>query len=118
MSLQALRDFRMTGKRPSAPVMVIVGAKPFWLTDSHTFVLVTANDRPEEMDFRPLVGLWVAVVMNRPLHDLTQRLLTAMQHASAKPYGIVTDKGDVLMGVAEPTQAHELNLRGIWELYR
>jgi len=118
MSLQALRDFRMTGKRPTAPVILIVGQKPAWMHDTHAVVVVDENTRPEEMDLRPLVGLWVAVVMTRPLHDLTNRLLTAMQRAKAKPYGLVTDKGDVLMGVAEPTQAHERNLRRAWEIYR
>jgi len=118
MSLQALRDFRMTGKRPAAPVILIVGAKPKWLADSHATVLIGDQCRPEELDLRPLVGLWVAVVMTKPLHDLTTRLLTAMQRAGAKAYGLVTERGDVAMGVAEPTQAHELNLRQIWELYR
>jgi hypothetical protein len=80
-------------------------------------VLLTADAKPAEIDFRPLIGLWAALLLNEPLHDLAARVLEAMQEVTAKPYGVVLHDGSVHMGIAEPTPEHVNNLRATWELY-
>lgn len=117
MSLEALREMRRQGARPDVPVLVLVGRRPAHLEDSARLIFVDESTRVADMDLRPLVGLWVAVLLLDPLLDQAERLLSAMEEHKAKPYGLVMADGTVHMGIAEPTPEHELNLFRTWELY-
>lgn len=117
MSLEALRDLRRTGVRPDAPVLALVGRRPAWVEDSGRVICVDESTRVHDLDLRPLVGLWVAVLLLDPLVDLAGRLLSALEEHKAKPYGVVMADGTVHMGIADPTSEQELNLFRTWELY-
>lgn len=117
MALDTLRDLRRQGQRPGPPVLVVIGPVPADAQESPRLVRISEGARIADMDFRPLVGLWVAVLMTAPLYDLAMQLLDAMQDAEAKPYGFVTHDGHVTLSIANPTPEHELNLYRTWELY-
>jgi hypothetical protein len=117
MSLEALRDLRRQGGRPDAPVILLIGTKPAWLADDCRVVCLPATATPESIDFRPLFGLWVAVLLTEPLNALAGKVLAAMEAVQAKVYGLALADGSVHLGILEPTEEHTLNLRRTWELY-
>lgn len=118
MSLDLIRAVRRRGGRPDGPVTVLIGHKPQWLVDDLHHVCLTASSRVADMDFRPLIGLWVAVLLNEPLREQALRVLQAMEAVTANPYGLVLEDGTVCMGITDPTPAHVANLRAVWEGYQ
>ena len=86
MSLQALRTLRLQGSRPHAPVTVMVGMKPSG-DDDASVVVIPASAHPSIMDFRPLTGLWVVLVIAEDSFDLALKTLDAMVAAGAKVFG-------------------------------
>jgi hypothetical protein len=86
MSLESLRALRLQGNRPNAPVTVMVGMKPR-LDDNEGTVVIPAHAAPSIMDFRPLMGLWVVLVVADGCADLALKTLDAMVAAGAKVFG-------------------------------
>lgn len=114
MSLAALRSCRLNGTRPDGVVWVVIGPAPRWLDDDASVVVVPENAKPERTDWRPLVGLWVALFQTMPLADLTLRTLRELERVGAKLYGAADHTGAHPL-VAQPTQDHRINLRRVWE---
>lgn len=118
MSLEALRALRRSGKRPSGPILAIVGNQPKHHKDMVTEFVVQPTDKPEAMDMRPLVGLWVAVLVMDKSEPLGGRVLEAAMKAGAKIYGVALPDRTVHMGIEQPTRAHIRNLIQTWDAYQ
>lgn len=113
--LEALAALRRGGRCPSLPIIVLLAEKaPSW-GSCCPVVLVKPTDRPADMDFRPLLGLWVAVLMRLPMWSHVEQVIAEMKAVSAKPYGFVTPGGEAHDLTAEPLQERVLNLRRTWE---
>lgn len=91
MSLQTLRELRMNGARPAAPITVFVGDKRH--QDSPDLVTVTPGANPASMDWRPVIGLCVLVVVQSKAYRQTVgRIIDELERID----------GVKVFGVAEP----------------
>ena len=115
MSLSAIRELRMQGQRPSAVVTVLIGPVPRWKTEQEALVVIPAGVEPGLMDFRPLVGLWVALVLIGDDYELAGKTLDALKGCGAKLFGAAYPDGTYPC-VAEPTREHHRVLRETREL--
>lgn len=116
MSLEAIRAVRRSGHKPDTPVLIVVGRCPKWARNLPHVVSVPADANPALMDMRPLVGVWVAVLLLDPLYALGARVMDAVTEAGAKFYGAASPLG-IHLCIADPTPAHEQNLKATWRLY-
>jgi hypothetical protein len=114
MSLKVIRQLRRHGQKPSGVITVLAGQAPRWLEDDAGVVVVRAADDPRFMDWRPLVGLWVAVFSAHQEPARMLALLEALHQVGVKFYGMVDHTG-AYPTVLEPTERHELNLQRTWE---
>lgn len=114
MSLDAIRAVRRQGLRPGF-VSLVVGPVPRWLDDDETVVLIPEDASPEFMDWRPVVGVNLAVFQTRPLPALTLRAIKAAEAAGAAFYG-AADAAGVYPMVKNPTDEHRRHLQKTWEL--
>lgn len=111
MSLDALRQLRRQGERPTH-VFVVVGKRLPALNDSPRVVAVSTGDQPAQMDWRPVVGLPVALFVCPGADlDLAERTFDAMTVAKCEPIGAVWP--DVVVTTDE---ARKPILRQMWEL--
>lgn len=114
MSLDALRKLRRAGHQPVAPVWIVIGNRPRWLEDDATVVVVRDADDPRFMDWRPVLGLLVAIFAldQEPTRQL--QVLEAVQLAGARIFGCADTTG--AYPLLEGADArHEAVLRHAWE---
>ncbi len=91
MSLTAIRNTRMAGQRPALVFVVIGPHAP--VHDDNTLVLVADDDRPEAMDWRPLVGLPVVLIQPAARPALAQRAIDAMHEVGVNFIGTADPLG-------------------------
>lgn len=115
MSLDTLRDLRRRGQKPADVLTVVIGQKPRWMDDEPALVVVRAADDPRFMDWRPTVGLWVAVfdLAGDPARFLA--VLAGLHDAGVKFFGAANPLGVYPMTL-NPGPAHEASLAKTWEL--
>lgn len=114
MSLDAIRNLRRSGVKPSRAVYVVIGDTSA-LLDEATSVVVRATDRPQAMDWGALVGLPVTVFTMQPLPHLTIAVLDALRDIGAKVFG-AADSSGVYPLLMDADESHEALLRRAWEL--
>lgn len=114
MSLQAIRSARLAGLKPAGVTLVVIGPRPA-LDDGIDLVTVEPKDRPEAIDFRPLVGVWVAVMAVQSTPARTLRVLAALQEAGVKFFGYADAKRTEPMTEQAGTEHHAV-LRRSWEV--
>lgn len=113
MSLEAIRQLRRAGQKPSV-VFVVIGHTDAPL-DPNTSVHVRAADEPALMDWRPLVGVTVALFTLQPLPHLTLQVLDALQAVGVKVFGAADNSGFHPL-LVDADESHERLLRRGWEL--
>lgn len=114
MSLAALAAVRRQNVRP-AVVSLIVGPKPKWWDDDERTVHIDEGSTPEFLDWRPVVGVPLAVFQTKPLPELTLRAMEAARKAGARFYG-AADRTGVYPMTVDATDEHAMNLQRTWEL--
>lgn len=113
MSLDSIRKLRLAGQKPSGVVTVLLGQRPRWFADDATSVIVRPVDDPRLMDWRPLVGLWVAVFVAGTQPDRFLALLQALEAAGVKFFGAADEAGTYPL-VVDATDQHHNNLYRTW----
>ena len=115
MSLATLRTMRLQRLRPADVVTVLIGQRPKWKEDSAALVVIPDDAQPGLMDFRPLVGLWVALVMAGDNYPLASKTMKAIEAAGAKLFGAALPCGTYPC-IENPTQEHHRVLGATWNL--
>ena len=115
MSLLTLRNLRLQGQRPSDVITVFIGSRPKWKEDGPALIVMPADAQPGLMDFRPLVGLWVALVTADDSYELAAKTMTAIKDAGAKFFGAAFPCGTYPC-IQNPTPEHHRVLRETREL--
>lgn len=116
MSLADIRELRRKGKKPSGVVLVLIGPKPRWADDDGQLVVVAAHEDPRLMDWRPLVGLWVALLTGVGVAKArTLSVVEALEAAGAKFFGAADEHATYPLTVGAGVR-HELALRRNWDL--
>jgi hypothetical protein len=87
MTLQALRQVRLQGGKPSSLVKVVVGKRVPALESQPDLITVTDSDRPALMDWRPVVGLPVVLFVCRGADLLGEAVLDALVPAGCRLEG-------------------------------
>lgn len=86
MSLSALRQLRIEGSKPASVVNVVVGKEPL-LHERPDVIVILPGDKPAFLDWRPIVGLPVAL-FTVPGHELlATQTLDALQAVNARLIG-------------------------------
>ncbi len=98
MSLQDIRTMRLNRQKPSGIVSVVIGAVPKHLRDMFDIELAPGC-QPGLMDWRPLVGLWVAVYQVEKHWPTMDAAVLALLDAKAKLFGVATDGEAYPMGL-------------------
>lgn len=114
MSLQALREVRLSRRKPGV-VLVVIGAERDLPMDEFSVVTVREGDEPRRMDWRPMLGVLAVVLTVRPLPHLTIAVLDALQAAGAKLFGAASDLGTFPL-LQDADESHDRLLRRAWEL--
>lgn len=112
MTLQAIAKVRRKGVKPGV-VSVVIGPVPAWFDDDEGAIVVREGDTPEAMDWRPVIGVWVALFQTKQLPDLTIRTLDALKNAGAKCYGLADHTG-TYPTVMNAGEEHHANLARTW----
>ena len=93
MTIEAIRRTRLDGKKPALVYVVIGPHAP--IHDDHTMLIVKDGARPEDMDWRPLVGIRVALIQTQARPALAQRVLQAAHDAGAEFVGTADPMGEL-----------------------
>lgn len=115
MSLDAIRTLRRAGQKPSGVVTILLGERPRWLEDDATVVVVRPADDPRLMDWRPLVGLWVATFSRGLQPERLLGVLAGLESVGAKLFGAADASGAYPMTLGAGEE-HRRNLQSTWEL--
>jgi hypothetical protein len=113
MSLAAIRSVRLRGHRPGV-VTVVIGPIPGWMDDDEQHIVIGENDNPAAMDWRPVVGLWLALFQTARLPELTASVMDHADAAGAKFFGAADHTGTYPM-VLNSGPEHHAVLRSSWE---
>lgn len=113
MSLEAIRKLRLQRAKPGL-VWLVIGPAPKWLEDDATVIRLAPDAAPEFMDWRPVIGLTLAVFQTAPLADLALRAIDAAAAAGAVFFGAADHSGTYPM-VEGAGPEHHLALRRAWE---
>lgn len=89
MSLDSLRQLRRQGEKPDSIVKVVIGRRHPVFEGAPDVVTVAAPDQPMFMDWRPVVGLPVAIFVCDDCSDLGERVFDAIKAAGGKFLGVV-----------------------------
>jgi len=92
MSLHDIRAMRMARKKPGI-VWVVVGALRRDFQGDQIIVEVKPDAQISLIDWRPLVGLPVVIFATQSLPALTARVLTALEAAGARLFGVADETG-------------------------
>lgn len=106
MSLQSLTTMRRGGSAPAA-IWVVVGDCPESIKAMPDTIAVA--ERPDAMDWRPVVGLHVDVFDLSGDPMLLLRTMDAIEAAAPKAIGVACDQG--VLGLSEQ---HERAMTRIW----
>jgi hypothetical protein len=88
MSLEALRQMRRAGDKPSGIVKVVVGRRlPVFESDADVITIAGA-DQPQFMDWRAVVGLPVALFVAPEGWEVGEQAYDALRAAGAKVLGV------------------------------
>lgn len=115
MSLNSLRDLRRARRRPDEVIQIIVGPKPRWRDDTAGIVHIPVTATPEEMDWRPVVGLWVAVFVTCSDWEFGKRVLDQLEAAGARLFGAADPQKTYAMAVGAD-EGHHASLKNSMEL--
>ena len=91
MSLQAIRDMRLQRQKPKAVLSVVVGKAPSFCRRDADVIELPRGSQPGLMDWRPVVGLWVAFYLVDKDWTVMDAAVKAAEAAGAKLLGIATD---------------------------
>lgn len=111
MSLQHVRDARMEGLKPAGVVLVVVGPMPRHMEDDAELVIVSD---PAAMDWRSLIGVWVALLVTRPDVRKVRRVVRELEAAGAKLFGYADANQAQALYLNADEEAHDL-MRKTWE---
>lgn len=114
MSLEAIRAVRLQNARPGV-VSLVIGPVPRWFEDDEQAIVIPEDCTPEFLDWRPVIGLSLAVFQTKPLPDLTLRVIAAANAAGARFYGAADHTGAYPL-TADATDEQARNLRRTWSL--
>jgi hypothetical protein len=89
MNLQDIRELRMQRVKPSGVIALVVGKVPAWHRSHLDVIQVLPGSQPQLSDWRPLVGLWVAVYETTKDAATMAALGDALDKAGAKLFGVV-----------------------------
>ena len=98
MSLESIRAMRRAGFAPDGPVVVLIGKRPKSVDDSAALVVVDGSPR---QDWRPLVGVRVALIQPLARPELAQRVIQAAHDAGCEFVGSADPMGEVDFGQPE-----------------
>lgn len=106
MSLESLTQLRKSGRTPAA-LWVVVGKCPQSIRALPDTIAV--DEKPDAMDWRPVIGLHVDVfdLSNDPM--LLLRTMDAIEAAKPKCIGVACNEG--VLGLSEQ---HERVMTRIW----
>jgi hypothetical protein len=110
MSLQALASLRRARQRPASVVSIVVGKAPN-VDDRPDVIAILPADKPAFMDWRPLVGLPVAVFTADGHEVLGTQTLDALQAANVQLIGTAWRETTLTHD-----EAHAPVLHRMWEL--
>ena len=113
MSLPSLRNLRLQGQRPAHVVTVLIGNRPDWREDDASLVVIRETDQPALMDFRPLVGLGVVLVMTVDNYPLASKTLAAIEAVGVKLFGAALPCG-AYPCLENSTPEHKRLLSATW----
>lgn len=113
MSLSAIRSVRLNGRRPGV-VTVVIGPAPKWLDDDAQHIVIAEGDTPSLMDWRPVVGLWLALIQTARLPELAASVMDHADAAGAKFFGAADHTG-TYPTVMNAGPEHHAVLRNTWE---
>lgn len=103
MTLQAIRDMRLQRVKPNGVVNVIVGKAPKFCRSDPDVIELPRGSQPGLMDWRPVVGLWVAFYLVDKDWTVMDAAVKAADAAGAKLLGFATDgKAYPLANFADP----------------
>lgn len=91
MSLQAIRDMRLRRVKPTGVLSVIVGKAPSFCRANAEVIELPRGCQPGLMDWRPVVGLWVAFYLVDKDWTVIDAAVKAADAAGAKLLGFATD---------------------------
>lgn len=89
MNLQDIREMRMRRFKPSGVIALVVGSVPAWHRSNLDVIQVLPGSQPQLIDWRPLVGIWVAVYETTKDAATVVALGDALDKAGVKLFGIV-----------------------------
>jgi len=114
MSLQTLRELRMTGARPAAPVTIFIGDKRH--EDRPDLVTVAPGTNPALMDWRPVIGLCVLVVVqSRDYHQTVIQLIDELSQIDGVRFFGFAEPDEVFPTLMGADEQHKKALRRTWE---
>lgn len=113
MSLESICRLRRHRQKPSGVVSIVFSDKPLQVEDSTGLVVIRSTDEPQFMDFRPLVGLSVALYGRGDVEAQMLRAIDALEVVKCKFFGAVTEKF-VLPMTADATPRHTELLAESW----
>lgn len=111
MSLESLRQLRRAGERPSGVVKVVVGKRLPDVDGDVDVITVPADAQPQHMDWRPVIGLPLVLLVCEGATALAERTFDALMAAKCLPVGAVW--GDATVTSDQPSKPV---LRRMWEL--
>lgn len=109
MSLETLGQLRRDGERPSGVLKVVVGKRVPAVDGDVDVIAVPMDAQPQHMDWRPVVGLPLVLLVCDGATALAERVFDALIAAKCKPIGAVWS--DVVVTSDEPTKPV---LRRMW----
>lgn len=109
MSLDTLRDLRLSRSKPTATLKLVAGPVPDYLAWWPDVIGVTES--PERMDWRPVVGLPLAVLVADGYVDIGSRAFDCAMAAGCIPVGVAFRDGGHSIDDAARAPLHRL-----WEL--
>jgi len=113
MSLQTLRELRMTGARPAAPVTIFIGDKRH--EDRPDLVTVAPGTNPALMDWRPVIGLCVLVVVQSKAYRQTVgRIIDELERIDGVKVFGVAEPDAVFPMLAGADDKHKIALEREW----
>lgn len=90
MSLQAIREMRLQRVKPNGVVNVIVGKAPSFCKRDADLIELPRGSQPGLMDWRPVVGLWVAFYLVDEDWTVMDSAVKAADAAGAKLLGFAS----------------------------
>jgi len=91
MSLLDIRAMRLSRVKPSGVVTIVVGELPKTYRGDPTAIELKPGCQPQLMDWRPLVGVWVALYHVKTDWVVMDAAVKALTDAGAKLFGIAHD---------------------------